>query len=70
MPAYVIVEIDIVDSAGYEEYKKLAGRDGGEVRREVRRARRQDRGARRRLETEAHRRASIRFAAARQRLVE
>ena len=25
MPAYVIVEIDIVDSAGYEEYKKLAG---------------------------------------------
>ena len=25
MPAYVIVEIDIRDSAGYEEYKKLAG---------------------------------------------
>jgi uncharacterized protein (DUF1330 family) len=25
MPAYVIVEIDIVDPAGYEEYKKLAG---------------------------------------------
>ena len=25
MPAYVIVEIDIVDRAGYEEYKKLAG---------------------------------------------
>jgi len=25
MSAYVIVEIDIVDSAGYEEYKKLAG---------------------------------------------
>ena len=24
MPAYVIVEIDIVDPAGYEEYKKLA----------------------------------------------
>jgi len=24
MPAYVIVEIDIVDRAGYEEYKKLA----------------------------------------------
>jgi len=25
MSAYVIVEIDIVDPAGYEEYKKLAG---------------------------------------------
>jgi uncharacterized protein (DUF1330 family) len=25
MPAYIIVEIDIVDPAGYEEYKKLAG---------------------------------------------
>jgi len=25
MPAYVIVEIDIHDPAGYEEYKKLAG---------------------------------------------
>ena len=25
MPAYVIVEIDIADPAGYEEYKKLAG---------------------------------------------
>lgn len=25
MPAYVIVEIDIVDPVGYEHYKKLAG---------------------------------------------
>jgi uncharacterized protein (DUF1330 family) len=25
MSAYVIVEIDILDPAGYEEYKKLAG---------------------------------------------
>ena len=25
MPAYVIVEIDIHDPAGYEKYKKLAG---------------------------------------------
>ena len=25
MPAYIIVEIDIVDPVGYEEYKKLAG---------------------------------------------
>lgn len=25
MPAYVIVEIDIHDPAGYEEYKKFAG---------------------------------------------
>jgi uncharacterized protein (DUF1330 family) len=25
MPAYVIVDIDIVDPVGYEEYKKLAG---------------------------------------------
>src|SRR2546430_7197962 len=25
MPAYIIVEIDIVDPIGYEEYKKLAG---------------------------------------------
>jgi uncharacterized protein (DUF1330 family) len=25
MPAYVIVEIDIVDPVGYEQYKKLAG---------------------------------------------
>ena len=25
MPAYVIVEIDIVDRVGYEEYKRLAG---------------------------------------------
>ena len=25
MPAYVIVEIDVVDPVGYEEYKKLAG---------------------------------------------
>ena len=24
MPAYIIVEIDIVDPVGYEEYKKLA----------------------------------------------
>lgn len=24
MPAYVIVEIDILDPVGYEEYKKLA----------------------------------------------
>jgi uncharacterized protein (DUF1330 family) len=24
MPAYVIVEVDIVDPVGYEEYKKLA----------------------------------------------
>jgi uncharacterized protein (DUF1330 family) len=25
MPAYIIVEIEIVDPTGYEEYKKLAG---------------------------------------------
>ena len=25
MPAYVIVEIEIVDPTGYEKYKKLAG---------------------------------------------
>ena len=25
MPVYIIVEIDIVDPVGYEEYKKLAG---------------------------------------------
>jgi uncharacterized protein (DUF1330 family) len=25
MPAYVIVEIEVVDPVGYEEYKKLAG---------------------------------------------
>ncbi len=25
MPAYIIVEIDILDPVGYEEYKKLAG---------------------------------------------
>jgi uncharacterized protein (DUF1330 family) len=25
MPAYVIVEIEILDPTGYEEYKKLAG---------------------------------------------
>lgn len=25
MPAYIIVEIDVHDPAGYEEYKKLAG---------------------------------------------
>jgi len=25
MPAYIIVEIDILDAGGYEEYKKLAG---------------------------------------------
>jgi uncharacterized protein (DUF1330 family) len=25
MPAYVIVEIDIVDPVGYDEYKNLAG---------------------------------------------
>src|SRR5881397_1907669 len=25
MPAYIIVEIDVLDAAGYEEYKKLAG---------------------------------------------
>jgi uncharacterized protein (DUF1330 family) len=25
MPAYIIVEIDIIDPIGYEEYKKLAG---------------------------------------------
>ena len=25
MPAYIIVEIDIVDPVGYEQYKKLAG---------------------------------------------
>ena len=25
MPAYVIVEIEVTDPAGYEEYKKLAG---------------------------------------------
>jgi len=25
MPAYVIVEIDILDPAGYEQYKNLAG---------------------------------------------
>jgi uncharacterized protein (DUF1330 family) len=25
MPAYIIVEIDIHDPAGYEEYKTLAG---------------------------------------------
>jgi hypothetical protein len=25
MSAYVIVEIDVLDPAGYEEYKKLAG---------------------------------------------
>jgi len=25
MPAYVIVEIDILDPGGYEDYKKLAG---------------------------------------------
>ena len=25
MPAYIIVEIEVVDPVGYEEYKKLAG---------------------------------------------
>jgi uncharacterized protein (DUF1330 family) len=25
MPAYIIVEIDIIDPVGYEEYKSLAG---------------------------------------------
>lgn len=25
MPAYIIVEIEILDAIGYEEYKKLAG---------------------------------------------
>ncbi len=25
MPAYIIVDIDVVDPAGYEKYKKLAG---------------------------------------------
>jgi uncharacterized protein (DUF1330 family) len=25
MPAYIIVDIDIVDSVGYEQYKNLAG---------------------------------------------
>ena len=25
MPAYIIVEIEILDPVGYEEYKKLAG---------------------------------------------
>jgi uncharacterized protein (DUF1330 family) len=25
MPAYIIVDIEITDQAGYEEYKKLAG---------------------------------------------
>jgi uncharacterized protein (DUF1330 family) len=25
MPAYIIVEIEILDAVGYEEYKKLAG---------------------------------------------
>ena len=25
MPAYIIVEIDVLDAVGYEEYKKLAG---------------------------------------------
>jgi len=25
MPAYVIVEIDVIDPVGYEEYKNLAG---------------------------------------------
>ena len=25
MPAYIIVEIDVLDPVGYEEYKKLAG---------------------------------------------
>jgi len=25
MPAYIIVDIDIVDPVGYEQYKKLAG---------------------------------------------
>jgi uncharacterized protein (DUF1330 family) len=25
MPAYIIVEIDILDPVGYEEYKNLAG---------------------------------------------
>ena len=28
MSAYVIVEIDVVDPSGYEEYKKLAGATG------------------------------------------
>ena len=59
MSAYVIVEIDIVDPAGYEEYTKLAGatleKYGGKYivrggRTEV---------ARRRLATEAYRRPSI-----------
>jgi uncharacterized protein (DUF1330 family) len=25
MPAYIIVEIEVLDAVGYEEYKKLAG---------------------------------------------
>ena len=62
MPAYIIVEIDIVDPIGYEEYKKLAGatveKYGGKYI--VRGGKTPSAG--RRLETEAHRGAPIRIS--------
>ena len=63
MSAYVIVEIDILDPAGYEEYKKLASATvenyGGKYIVRGGRTR-----YRRRLATEANRRAQVRIGAA------
>lgn len=65
MSAYVIVEIEVTDPVGYEEYKKHASdtvhQHGGKYI-----VRGGGRSARRRLETETDRRASIRFDGARQ----
>src|SRR5437667_12404675 len=70
MSPYVIVEIDIVDPTGYEEYKKLAGatveKYGGKYI--VRGGPVETSG--RRLETKAHRRARIRIRASGQRVAQ
>jgi uncharacterized protein (DUF1330 family) len=58
MPAYVIVDINIHDPVGYEDYKKQAGatvfKYGGKYR-----SRRQDRGAGRRFATTTSRYSGV-----------
>ena len=53
MAAYIIVEIEITDPVGYEEYQEPGRRDRGKIRRKIHRAWRRSRNIGRRLASEA-----------------
>jgi len=70
MTAYVIVDIDVHDPVGYEEYKKLAPALSGIIWRQIYYAWRQDRNTRRRLVANAPGHLTIRKFRAGKEMVE